>query len=939
MRKILAILLCLALCLGVAGCATDPSGQGGAGSTGEQSPEDTSQPTEDTPRPTENVVVPAGAYDAKALAWASEQGVTDDSFAPDEVCTRAEAITFLWRAAGSPAPSAGAGPYADVPAGQFYTDAVLWAAEAGISEAGAAFSPDEPCTRAAAVNFLWKNAGSPEARAFPFTDVPESEPYTSAAAWAARRGFVAGDTFGPQEPCSQGQVVTLLYWAVLPIPTDEYRRAVWYRFLPEDLETADPDSAAVTWAQFCAMLGSMIGLYDASKLPAWEELTAGAPDTAMKRDGAMIALTFAAEQQGLLQENFLDVAYIDSETYMENIGSYDWGADCTYDYPVFPWDTQCPFGFLEESHNCVFSDFYYFTRRSSCVSGLPISLGGNGDFRLDQPLTLRDAMLMTVRLYESDKEIAKDVKAQWDKLDYSPEYKQVLAEADALRESILNDTSTPEIKGTIYYVSNSGDDANDGLTPETAWATPEKVSTAKLNPGDGVLFERGSVFRGPDRIDREGAFLECQPGVTYGAYGTGPKPILMGSPESGADPAKWSLYGETTDGGKVWVFYRDMRDCGTIVLNDGDIWTRKVRPGWDGEKFFDEDGSEFDVLAGLDQDLTFFSPADSLLRQPPVGQNVLVSGDPVGITLFAEEYRNTVGKLYLRCDQGNPGEVFDSIEFGVNPTGAGSPLVRLAGGVTFSNIKVTTTSDCGFFGGVGEETRLVQNCEICFCGGGILAYDLDGTSGVAGDGIGTQQESHTISRCYIHDNNDNGITVEWGDAETAVTIHDITITDNLFERNGFGIQIICYVQGDGDYEVVFRDFDIEGNYILDIAGGWSGESHGFGGSCLTYGGGGVSALHGENMVIRNNVMASFESDALISGGCVGFDPPLFENNRLFLPPFYALAENHGDNVAVACWVNEDGTENGGIWRWLYTYNCDDFLNGCLGSGNTVQTVK
>lgn len=934
MRKSLALLLCLALCLGIAGCgggAAEPTGQGGTDTTGT---------TESAPRPTENVAVPVGAYDAKALAWAAEKGVTDGSFAPDGVCTRAEAITFLWRAAGSPAPAAGASPYADVPAGQFYTDAVLWAAEAGIIEAGGTFSPDEPCTRAMAADFLWKNAGSPEARAFPFTDVPESESYARAAAWAARRGFVAGDTFGPREPCSQGQVVTLLYWAVMPIPTDEYRRAVWYRFLPKDLEAADPDSATVTWAQFCAMLGRMIGLYDASKLPAWEELTAGAPDTAMKRDGAMIALTFAAEQLGLLQENFLDVAYIDSETYMENIGSYDWGADCTYDYPVFPWDTQCPFGFLEESHDYVFSDFFYFTRRSSCVSGLPISLGGNGDFRLDQPLTLRDAMLMTVRLYESDKEIAKDVKAQWDRLDYSPEYKQVLAEADALRESILNDASAPEIKGTTYYVSNSGDDANDGLTPETAWATPEKVSTTKLNPGDGVLFERGSVFRGPDKIDREGVFLECQPGVTYAAYGAGPKPVLMGSPESGADPAKWSLYGETPDGGKVWVFYRDMRDCGTIVLNDGDIWTRKVRPGWDGEKFFNEDGSEFDVLAGLDQDLTFFSPADSLLRQPPVGQNEWNAGAMVGITLYAKEYRNTVGKLYLRCDQGNPGEVFDSVEFGVCPSGAGSPLVGLTGGVTFSNIKVTCTSDCGFYGENGEEARLIQNCEISFCGGGLLAYDLDGSSGVAGDGINTMKEPHTISHCYIHDNNDNGVTIEWNDSEDNLTIHDMTVTGNLFERNGFGIQIVCFDEGPEDYDVVFRDFTVEDNFILDIAGGWSGDSHGFGGSCLTYGDNSDAPLHGENMVIRNNVMASFNSRALIYGACDGYDPPIIENNRLFVPPFYALVDDPEDNVAVILWTNETGIpEEGTGWLWLYAHNCDDFLNGYLGSGNTVQTVK
>ena len=120
----------------------------------------------------------------------------------------------------------------------------------------------------------------------------------------------------------------------------------------------------------------------------------------------------------------------------------------------------------------------------------------------------------------------------------------MLAAAVYRKASILNDTSAPTIAGTTYYVSNGGSDSNDGKTPQTAWATLNKVNGASLKAGDGVLFERGGVFRG---------YLIAQTGVTYAAYGTGAKPTISGSPENGAGAGKWSLYGETPDGGTVWV--------------------------------------------------------------------------------------------------------------------------------------------------------------------------------------------------------------------------------------------------------------------------------------------------------------------------------------------------------------------------------------------------
>lgn len=160
------------------------------------------------------------AYYYDAVQWAVQKGVasgtSETTFGPEQNCTRAQAISFLWRAAGSPAPQNAKGPFSDVADGAYYQQAVAWAAERGIVS-GSTFNPDAEVTRGQLATFLYREAGSPGVtKAAAFTDVPADAYYSKAAAWVAEKGIASGtgeNTFSPDAVCTRGQIVTFLYRA------------------------------------------------------------------------------------------------------------------------------------------------------------------------------------------------------------------------------------------------------------------------------------------------------------------------------------------------------------------------------------------------------------------------------------------------------------------------------------------------------------------------------------------------------------------------------------------------------------------------------------------------------------------------------------------------------------------------------------------------------
>ena len=148
-------------------------------------------------------------------------GKTNTTFAPEENCTRSQIVTFLWRAMGEPEPTITENPFTDAVEGEFYYDAMLWAYENGITtgKTETTFDPKGECTRAQVVTFLWRAMGEPvpSEESTVFTDLKEGEYYCDAVAWAVETGVTTGKpetTFAPTLTSTRGEIVTFLYRAI-----------------------------------------------------------------------------------------------------------------------------------------------------------------------------------------------------------------------------------------------------------------------------------------------------------------------------------------------------------------------------------------------------------------------------------------------------------------------------------------------------------------------------------------------------------------------------------------------------------------------------------------------------------------------------------------------------------------------------------------------------
>ena len=367
---------------------------------------------------------------------------------------------------------------------------------------------------------------------------------------------------------------------------------------------------------------------------------------------------------------------------------------------------------------------------------------------------------------------------------------------------IRNTPTTVEVTGTKYYVAADGDDSNDGLSPEAPWKTLNKASTTSLKDGDGVFFKRGDIFTGT---------LFTQTGVTYSAYGEGEKPRFYASEENSAKPEFW----EKTDVENVWVYagayvgediFSNLllgwqNDIGNIVFN-GTSNARKIYLN-DGLDRYTQ--RAFVSYKDLTDDLSFWHDHEE-------------------------------GKVYLKCDAGNPGEIYEEIRLVPRI----NTITAKANGVTIDNLHMSYAK-FGISSAANVVDLTVQNCEFSWIGGNL--YEESPQYGY-GNGIEVYggPTNHTVNNCYFWQIYDAAMTVQ---KSYAADTNGVYYTNNVVENAVYAIEIF-YPEGS-----TFKNCYIENN-ILRMAGGFGSLSRPDQGVDALIRNGTLTK-NVENYVVKNNI--------------------------------------------------------------------------------------
>ena len=386
--------------------------------------------------------------------------------------------------------------------------------------------------------------------------------------------------------------------------------------------------------------------------------------------------------------------------------------------------------------------------------------------------------------------------------------KEFLEQNDALfekrKEAILKTKDSIKITGTAYYVANDGDDNNDGLTAATAWNSIDKVNEADLKSGDGVFFNRGDIFRGS---------IAARLGVTYAAYGSGDKPKLYSGPKNLAEKELWELYDKKHN---IWKLKIQLRDVGALVFDDGKAHTRKMIPSYKNCNFVHRDNIDviFDMARDMTEDLDMYWSYKSEFSE-----------DKETILYTAE----SLGEVYLRCDKGNPAELFTSIEALLRING-----IRLVGrhDITIDNLCIKYVGAHGIGGGDYITGLTVTNCEFGWIGGSIQNFNSNASNperrGVV-TRFGNAIEIYGGCKDYIANDNyiyevyDAAITHQFRVTRKTM-MENIEYKGNVIENCVYGIEYFLD-QLDGENESRIKNCIMEDNFIRLSGYGWGRQRY------------------------------------------------------------------------------------------------------------------
>lgn len=595
-----------------------------------------------------------------------------------------------------------------------------------------------------------------------------------------------------------------------PYPVDEYERAIFYGFIEDGVPADEAKGTVVSWAGFCELLGKMIKLYDETKLPEWETLTGGLTSAAIKRKGATVALLYAAETLGLNTVNTMS-----GEEYVsdpENTGP-DEGKGILDEMAPLVKTINPMYGEAYLNKPRLYVSYDYAIKRISCITHRSLL---EGKWRPDDKLTLYEAALSAVRLYESSEEKAYETAEMiFDKILETDEAKQIQAMADERRETIRNST-TDIVKsdkfiqgetytGKAYYISQEGSDKNNGLSEETPWASPFMLAKINLKFGDAVFFKRGETW-----YNEELSYLLRAQGITVSAYGTGDKPRFYGSLENSAGKEKWELSFETEEGIKIWKYYQAMPDASVIVMNGGEQYVVRSCPYWDGNEYHELtynglNEEPYDFRSAL-QDMEFFHDLRYTSSVEIHGRVFETGYDRKGRATYL------TGDLYLRCDAGNPGELFDDIQI---PT----PSCFISGLPSYTTIDNIEISYSGAGMATGHENGkndhiYIQNCESSWMGGAIYNYYSDPSHQIQkmGGTFNVGCAGNVIRNNYSHHIYQEGASFESFEGDDGM-LEDVTIEGNLLEYCTMGSLIINWDK-DVKESHIFKNFVYRNNMVL-----------------------------------------------------------------------------------------------------------------------------
>ena len=355
------------------------------------------------------------------------------------------------------------------------------------------------------------------------------------------------------------------------------------------------------------------------------------------------------------------------------------------------------------------------------------------------------------------------------------EYEKGIDEvAEKMKRDIVYSESVYDKSKKTFYVSNSGDDANDGLSPETAWKTLDKINDPEsVCENCNILFERGGLWRGFIRVPYNG--------ITYSAYGVGMKPRFYGSSKNFAHPSYW----HKSEYENVWYTTDCTRNVGMIAINHSDVIGKydeimcyRHVVGLDGYEGPWQLCKEYDFYGHLDEAIT-----------------------------------------YLYCDKGNPGEVYDSIELGeffclITPTpNASKDLV-------FDNLSLKYVGAHGIAGLGGRTNVTVQNCLFCYLGGSIL----DGHLGKRVSGYGNAVEvygscdGYYVNGNWIYQIYDTAITHQCSSGPRDCHMNDVEYVGNLCELCHWSIEYYNNPNGGGHRTV--SNVNVHHNVVRNGGYGW-----------------------------------------------------------------------------------------------------------------------